>query len=69
MITFGCSDLFWLQSFLEKRLCDMGWEAPVLEGYSSAIALAKLFVDLGVDASGLKFPSTRPKKWRHKKVF
>lgn len=69
VITFGCSDVFWLQSFLEKRLTDMGWEIPVLEGYSSAIVLAKLFVNLGVDASGLKFPTDRPKQWRRKKVF
>jgi len=69
VITFGCSDVFWLQPFLEKRLNDMGWEIPVLEGYSSAIALARLFVDLGVDASGLKFPTDRPKQWRRKKVF
>ena len=39
----------------------MGWEIPVLEGYSSAIVLAKMFVNLGVDASGLKFPTDRPK--------
>ncbi len=69
VITFGCSDVFWLQSFLQKRLNELGWELPVLEGYSSAITLAKLFVDLGVDASGLKFPSERPKQWRRKKVF
>jgi len=69
VITFGCSDVFWLQAFLQKRLGDLGWEIPVLEGYSSAIGLARLFVDLGVDASGLKFPSERPKKWRRKKVF
>lgn len=69
VITFGCSDVFWLQSFLEKRLNDMGWEIPVLEGYSSAIALARMFVDLGVDASGLRFPTDHPKQWRRKKVF
>lgn len=69
VITFGCSDVFWIQSFLQKRLDDMGWEIPVLEGYSSAIVLARLFVDLGVDASGLKFPTDRPKQWRRKKVF
>lgn len=69
VITFGCSDVFWIQSFLQKRLKEMGWEAPVLEGYSCAIALAKLFVDLGVDASGLAFPSDRPKQWRRKKTF
>jgi hypothetical protein len=50
-------------------LAELGWEIPVLEGYSCAIVLAKLFVDLGVDASGLNFPSERPKQWRRKKVF
>jgi len=69
VITFGCSDAFWLQSFVQKRLGEMGWEIPVLEGYSSAIVLARLFVDLGVDASGLAFPGDRPKQWRRKKVF
>ena len=69
VITFGCSDVFWLQSFLQKRLGEMGWELPVLEGYSSAIVLAKLFVDLGVDASGLMLPGERPRQWRRKKVF
>ncbi len=69
VIIFGCSGTFWLQPFLQKRLSDMGWDVPVLEGYSSSIALAKLMVDLGVDASGLTFPSDRPKKWRSKKTF
>jgi len=69
VITFGCSDVFWLQSFLQKRLRETGWKIPVLEGYSCAIVLAKLFVDLGVDAGGLQFPSERPKRWRKKKVF
>jgi allantoin racemase len=69
VITFGCSDAFWLQTFLQKRLNEMGWEIPVLEGYSCAIVLAKLFVDLGVDASGLNFPRERPKQWRRKKTF
>ena len=58
-----------MQTFLQRRLHEMGWEIPVLEGYSCAIALAKLFVDLGVDASGLSFPTDRPKQWRRKKVF
>ena len=65
----GCSDVFWLQSFLGKRLRDIGWEIPVLEGHLCAIVLAKLFVDFGVDASGLQFPSERPKQWRRKKIF
>ncbi len=69
VITFGCSDVFWMQRFLQGRLTELGWEVPVLEGYSCAIALAKLFVGLGVDASGLNFPTDRPRQWRRKKVF
>jgi len=69
VITFGCSATFWMQPLLQRRLHDMGWEIPVLEGYSCAITLAKAMVDLGVDASGLTFPGDRPKKWRRKKVF
>jgi Asp/Glu/hydantoin racemase len=69
VITFGCSATFWLQPFVQKRLDEMGWEVPVLEGYRCAIVLAKAMVDLGVDASGLMFPSDHPKKWRRKKVF
>ncbi len=69
VITFGCSGIFWLQPFVQKRLSEMGWEVPVLEGYSCAIVLAKAFVSLGVDASGLTFPSDRPKKWRRRKIF
>jgi allantoin racemase len=69
VITFGCSATFWMQPFLQKRLHDMGWEIPVLEGYSCAITLAKAMVRLDVDASGLTFPGDRPKKWRRKKVF
>jgi allantoin racemase len=69
VITFGCSATFWLQPFLQKRLSGIGWEIPVLEGYSCAIELAKAMVNLGVDASGLTFPGDRPKKWRRKKIF
>jgi allantoin racemase len=69
VITFGCSATFWLQPFVQRRLNEMGWEVPVLEGYGCAIVLAKSMVDLGVDASGLLFPNDHPKKWRRKKVF
>ena len=69
VITFGCSGSFWLRRFVQKRLDEIGWEIPVLEGYSCSIVLAKLMVDLGVDASGLTFPSDRPKQWRRKKTF
>ncbi len=69
VITLGCSTIFWLQPFLQKRLNDMGWEVPVLEGYSCAIQLAKLMVDLRVNASGLAFPVDRPKKRPRRIVF
>jgi len=69
VLTFGCSDAFWLQPFVQKRLDGLGWEVPVLEGYSCAIVLAKLMVDLRVDASGLAFPGERPRQWRRRKVF
>jgi allantoin racemase len=68
VITFGCSALFWLQPFLEKRLNEIGWEVPVVEGYRCAIGLAKMTVDLGMTVSGLTYPGDRPKKWRRKKL-
>lgn len=69
VITFGCSALFWLQPVLAKRLGDLGWEVPVLEGYSCAITLAKAMVDLKLSASGLVYPSAHPKRYRRKKLF
>lgn len=69
VITFGCATTFWLKPFIQKRLDEIGWEIPVLEGYSSAIALAKLMVDLKIVSSGLNFPADDVKRWRRKKVF
>jgi Asp/Glu/hydantoin racemase len=69
VIMLGCSAAFWLQPFLQKRLNEAGWDVPVLEGFRCAVEVAKTLVDLGVDASGLAFPSERPAKWRRKKVF
>jgi len=69
VLTFGCSATFWLQPFVKKRLAALGWDVPVLEGYASAIQLAKLFVDLGVTASALTFPPDHPQRWRRKKTF
>lgn len=69
VITFGCSGTFWLRPFLQRRLNELGWDVPVLEGHSCAIAMAKMLVDLKVSASGLAFPVDRPKRWRRKKVF
>jgi allantoin racemase len=69
VIMLGCSAAFWLQPLLQKKLQEIGWDVPVLEGFRSAILVAKMLVDLGIDASGLAFPAERPKKWRRKKVF
>lgn len=69
VIFFGCSGIFWLQPYVEKRLSELGWEVPVLHGYKCAIGLAKLMVDIGANASGLMYPGDRPKKWRSKKTF
>lgn len=69
VIIFGCSATYWLKPFVQKGLTDLGWEIPVLEGYSCAIELAKTMVDLGVCASGLWLPGDHPRAWRRKKVF
>jgi allantoin racemase len=69
VLTLGCSALFWMRPILQKRLADLGWEVPVLEGYSCAITLAKSMVDLGVSSSGLTYPGPHPRKWRRKKTF
>ena len=67
VITFGCGGTYWLKPFVERRLREIGWEVPVLDGYQCAVSVAKLLVNLGVSASGLTFPSVSPKKWRRKK--
>jgi allantoin racemase len=67
VITFGCSATFWMQPFLQQRLGEIGWEVPVLEGYSCPITLARSMVDMGLSASGLTYPSDHPKKTRRRK--
>ena len=62
VITFGCSGTFWLRPFVQEKLLELGWEVPVIEGYSAAIQLAKMLVGLGVNASGVTFPVDRPRK-------
>ncbi|MBN9489150.1 MAG: hypothetical protein J0H44_18085 [Alphaproteobacteria bacterium] len=69
VIILGCSAAFWLQPFLQKRLAEIGWDVPVLEGCRAAVEMAKTLVNLGVDASGLAFPGDQPVKWRRRKVF
>jgi hypothetical protein len=56
-----------LQAPLSRRLAELGWDVPVLEGYSSAVAMARMLVDLGEDASGLAFPADPPKRIRRRK--
>jgi Asp/Glu/hydantoin racemase len=69
VILLGCSAIYWVQPFLQRRLVELGWEVPVLEGYRCAIEQAKLMVDLGVAASRLAFPSDLPRKSRRKRTF
>jgi len=69
VIVLGCSAAYWMQPLLQKKLGEIGWDVPVLEGYRCALGIAKTLVDLGVDASGLAFPGERPAKWRRRKVF
>jgi Asp/Glu/hydantoin racemase len=67
VLMLGCSAAFWLRWPLQERLAAAGWDVPVLEGYACAIAMAKLLVGLGVDASGLAFPGDPPprsRRWR-----
>ena len=68
-IILGCSAAFWMQPHLQRRLQEMGWEVPVLEGYRCAIEMAKLLADLRLSVSGLAFPSDHPRKWRRRKTF
>ncbi len=67
VLLLGCSAAFWLQGPLQERLAALGWEVPVLEGYRCAIEMAKLMVNLGLDASGLAFPGDPPPRVRHRR--
>jgi Asp/Glu/hydantoin racemase len=68
VLMLGCSAAYWMQSHLQRRLAETGWEVPVLEGYRCAIEQAKLMVDLDVTASGIAFPVDHPRKWRRRKT-
>lgn len=67
VIMFGCSLLFWLQPFVQRGLSELGWDVPVLEGYSCAFAQARLQLALGLDVSGLAYPTDRPGRRRIRK--
>ena len=60
VITLGCSMTFFLKPHIEKGLKERGWDVPVLEGYTSSIELAKLMINLGVNASGITYMGARP---------
>ena len=66
VITLGCSMTFFLQPHIEKGLRERGWDVPVLEGYTASIELAKLMVNLGVNASGITYMGARPARTRSK---
>jgi hypothetical protein len=53
---------------LAKNRAQRGEHSEVVEA-ALREALAKAMVDLGVSASGLVYPSAKPKKWRRKKLF
>lgn len=68
VITLGCSMTFFLQPHIQGGLKERGWDVPVLEGYTAAIELAKLMVNLGVNASGITYMGARPRR-QLSKVF
>lgn len=62
VITLGCSMTFFLQPYIRDGLKERGWDVPVLEGYTASIELAKLMVNLGVNASGITYTGPRPER-------
>ncbi len=62
VITLGCSMVFFLQPHIKEGLRARGWDVPVLEGYTASIELAKLMVNLGVNASGITYMDARPQR-------
>ena len=62
----GCSMTFWLMPFIRDGLKERGWDVPVLEGYTASIELAKLMVNLGVNASGITYQGARSERYLSK---
>jgi allantoin racemase len=67
-LILGCSAMYWMRPHLARRLAEMGWEVPVLEGYRAAIEMAKLLANLGLSASGLAFPRDNARRVRRRKM-
>jgi predicted nucleic acid-binding Zn ribbon protein len=59
--------MYWMRPHIERRLREMGWDAPVLEGYRCAIEMAKLLANLGVSVSGVAFPRDDARRVRRRK--
>src|SRR6202012_1077335 len=55
VIVLGCSAAYWMQPLLQKKLAEIGWDVPVLEGYRCALGVGEALVGLGVDAPGPPF--------------
>jgi Asp/Glu/hydantoin racemase len=66
-LILGCSAMYWMRPHIERRLREMGWDAPVLEGYRCAIEMAKLLANLGVSVSGVAFPRDDARRVRRRK--
>ncbi|MBL6957899.1 MAG: hypothetical protein ISR52_02890 [Rhodospirillales bacterium] len=66
VITLGCSMTFWLMPYIRDGLRQRGWDVPVLEGYTASIELAKLMINLGVNASGITYMDVRPDRLPNK---
>ncbi len=62
VITLGCSMTFFLKPYIQDGLRARGWDVPVLEGYTASIELAKLMINLGVNASGITYMDVRPQR-------
>jgi len=69
VITLGCSMTFFLKPHIQEGLRARGWDVPVLEGYTASIELAKLMVNLGVNASGITYMGARPQRLPEKIVM
>lgn len=68
-IILGCSAIYWMRPYLERRLHALGWEIPVLEGYRAAIEMAKLLANLDLSVSGLAYPRDDARRSRRRKTF
>mgnify|MGYP002034424749 CR=1 FL=1 len=66
VITLGCSMTFFLQPHIRDGLKARGFDVPVLEGYTASIELAKLMVNLGVNASGITYQGARSERYLSK---